>query len=524
MADLEKLIVSLQADLKQYEAQLAKAQSISTSRLRAIERQAQASANRMEGAFGRVGASIKAGILGALTIGTFKQLADVIQSNIKYIADLAEEAQKAGISVENLQRLIYAGAQAGLKQEQVVAIFAKFNRTLDEARAKGMKVGDTVEEFLKVADAVKGAGDAAAAGGIAFKNFGKQGTEALPLLLQGSQAITKSMGEAKIATDALVTAADEFYDKWAATLANWGNLFAAEITKAAVSLDNAFTAANEKTISQLELRRDELVNNLDKLRNNLTGGFFNAGAIQSAEDELADITERLKFLKMAAKDAGTTPPLGEKTPGEATATPKAVASSVKEITDRVGDMNTEIAKTPDPNVEAWVTAMNDLRDAFKDSFADLAVAAGDGKIKLQEVMSVVESLRDKLIRMAAEKIFEIIFGSTDTGGGLIEGLLQGRASGGHVNKGQPYMVGEQGRELFVPSSSGKIIPGGSASGAAPIINIVNQGNIETTQRTSNAGGRTVTEIINRAIENRFPDLLNRNAPLIGARPIAKRTS
>jgi hypothetical protein len=37
-----------------------------------------------------------------------------------------------------------------------------------------------------------------------------------------------------------------------------------------------------------------------------------------------------------------------------------------------------------------------------------------------------------------------------------------RAAGGPVTSGQPYMVGERGPELFVPSTSGGIVPNGRA--------------------------------------------------------------
>ena len=33
-----------------------------------------------------------------------------------------------------------------------------------------------------------------------------------------------------------------------------------------------------------------------------------------------------------------------------------------------------------------------------------------------------------------------------------------RAGGGPVQEGKPYVVGEQGRELFVPQGAGKIVP------------------------------------------------------------------
>jgi hypothetical protein len=44
--------------------------------------------------------------------------------------------------------------------------------------------------------------------------------------------------------------------------------------------------------------------------------------------------------------------------------------------------------------------------------------------------------------------------------GEVGDFLKGKASGGPVLKGQPYMVGERGPELFVPRTGGAIIPAG----------------------------------------------------------------
>jgi hypothetical protein len=55
-----------------------------------------------------------------------------------------------------------------------------------------------------------------------------------------------------------------------------------------------------------------------------------------------------------------------------------------------------------------------------------------------------------------------------------EGSLPRRAAGGPVSAGQPYLVGEQGMEVFVPSSGGYIVPnhgldnGSGGSGATHI--------------------------------------------------------
>ena len=43
-----------------------------------------------------------------------------------------------------------------------------------------------------------------------------------------------------------------------------------------------------------------------------------------------------------------------------------------------------------------------------------------------------------------------------------------RQGGGSVNKNQPYMVGENGAEMFVPSGSGKIVPNNQMGGGQPV--------------------------------------------------------
>jgi hypothetical protein len=53
------------------------------------------------------------------------------------------------------------------------------------------------------------------------------------------------------------------------------------------------------------------------------------------------------------------------------------------------------------------------------------------------------------------------------GGSLMRGLF-GRASGGRVTGGSPYMVGERGPELFVPGSTGGIISNGGLAGSGSV--------------------------------------------------------
>ena len=93
-----------------------------------------------------------------------------------------------------------------------------------------------------------------------------------------------------------------------------------------------------------------------------------------------------------------------------------------------------------------------------------------------------------------------------TGGGsnLFQGGYGGaRASGGSVQKGQPYMVGERGAELFVPNQSGQIQQSARGGGGSTTVNF----NINTVDASGfdellvrNRG--TITALINNAVNER----------------------
>lgn len=65
-----------------------------------------------------------------------------------------------------------------------------------------------------------------------------------------------------------------------------------------------------------------------------------------------------------------------------------------------------------------------------------------------------------------------------------------RAAGGSVSAGTPYIVGERGAELFVPSSNGAIVPNGGMGGT---INITVNGAID-----AEGTARTIVDVLNRS--------------------------
>jgi hypothetical protein len=107
----------------------------------------------------------------------------------------------------------------------------------------------------------------------------------------------------------------------------------------------------------------------------------------------------------------------------------------------------------------------------------LARAARAGKLEFADLAKVAgKALGD--IAAAALKVDVSGAGNGSGNGGGFAGLLSGvvsaalgapgRATGGPVSPGRPYVVGEQGPELFVPTSAGRIETGGPGRGPVSV--------------------------------------------------------
>jgi hypothetical protein len=94
--------------------------------------------------------------------------------------------------------------------------------------------------------------------------------------------------------------------------------------------------------------------------------------------------------------------------------------------------------------EGFVKAGTMLEDA-------LATAIATGK---SDFSALGDHIRQVLAKALVQKFIT----------GPIMGLFQGLASGGPAKAGQPYIVGEEGPELFVPKQSGVVLPNSALRG------------------------------------------------------------
>lgn len=176
--------------------------------------------------------------------------------------------------------------------------------------------------------------------------------------------------------------------------------------------------------------------------------------------EVAEGTEEQRQLEAALRDAAQTT--------QSLRTPTEVyADEIERLTEHLeaGRISQE---TFSRGVEAAAKALEEsgekaqeVGDEFGsvaargiDAFADFATGA-EAAIS-DFVKQAIRDLARLAVRMAAVRLIGSVI--PGAGGVLALGGIPGRASGGPVTRGQPYIVGERGPELFVPPQSGGIVP------------------------------------------------------------------
>lgn len=134
------------------------------------------------------------------------------------------------------------------------------------------------------------------------------------------------------------------------------------------------------------------------------------------------------------------------------------------------ELNKEIRDLTADRIQAQLEAQAERIAEIGDAFEYLGHAAFQGGEAFERALA---DMAQSLALSGLRNIFEGLLTNLAGGSGFLGTLISGRAAGGPVAAGTPYVVGEKGPELFVPRASGTIIPNAVASsgGGSMVLNM-----------------------------------------------------
>lgn len=229
----------------------------------------------------------------------------------------------------------------------------------------------------------------------------------------------------------------------------------------------------------------EMIKMLTDARNSLKGTGIELPKINDA-----DFLEKMQAIAVTLMDTSTE--LGSDAPFAVNF--KNIIDMLKNGKSAIGEMDFSVF-TPKENDVTKLTQFKDiLKDLtgnipeLKDSIKDITRNAMDGftqsftdaitgaKSFSDSIKSLAKSVVDSLIKMLVQfyitkPLFDALgssFGGSSTGTSPVVATNTG-SYGGTVSAGQPTIVGERGRELFIPNSNGAIVSSDNLGGGAGVV-------------------------------------------------------
>jgi len=223
------------------------------------------------------------------------------------------------------------------------------------------------------------------------------------------------------------------------------------------------------------------------------------------------VKEKEKVVELTAREKGIIENSKQQLTGFEHVLRQINSERLKELQDKFANVQTIIAQGINDGITKMsqglarsIVFAKDIGETFKNMARTLLANVLSALIEIV-ARKGVELAIEKLITKEHEKRNRM---KHHFGGGsilsAIGGFFSGRASGGSVQKGQPYVIGENGAELFIPNQSGQITQSarGTDRGATTVnfnINTLDASGFEDLLVRSRG---TITSIINNAVNER----------------------
>jgi len=435
------------------------------------------------------------------------------------IDDLAKASSRLGMTVNELQSLQFAAGQTGASAEELEKGLTRFNRSISEAstgigtglrsfKALGIEVTDAAgnlrptNELLNLtADRLTKIKDPADRVRIAFDLFGRSGVNLINTLQGGSGEMNKLREEFNKFTVELTEenakATEDANDRFAKigeTFASIGRKITSFLLPKLADLTEFFTKwlliGIASSISAFRDFVNFFIDGYNQIAKNVKfldvipeadmfkGFEARIRGIADAYDELNKEGAQVPRVVVQQSDAFDEAALGFERAEEAA---KKAKEAVTGVSFSVNNSKTglqqfaEMARNTSQQLDGLaVRGLNRLEDSLlgvmqgtmsvKDAFKSMAASI------ISDLMRIF--IQQQITGVLAGALGGLFGGGSYGGGAGTAGVkyFSPRAAGGPVSKNSPYMVGERGRELFVPNQSGSIVPNHQLGGGGVVVN------------------------------------------------------
>lgn len=403
------------------------------------------------------------------------------------IDDIAKQSARLGITVAELQSLQFAASQTGTGAEELKKGFERFNKSISEAstgigtgmrafEALGVEVTNadgtlrsTDDVLNDVADGLAQTKNPADRLRIAMDLFGRSGAGMVNMLQGGSEQLKATREEFSKLTLELtgpqaeaVENANDMFDRLSRTFVSIGHQITAVLLPAFANIAKFLT--------------QKLLNGLARVID-VFSWFIDT-----------DLPDRLREISKGYDEVG-------------------------EVVEGLNEPVTVVAEGFERQETALQKAIQSLKDyaeAAKEVKANLATAALEGVKTLENALvdviagakSAKEAFKD-MARSIINDLIRIMIQRSITGPlanaiGNLPFFGGGKAIGGPVQRGAPYLVGERGPELFMPSASGAIVPTKDLAAAGSGVTINQNINVST----------GVQQTVRNEIQSMLPQIAN----------------
>ena len=348
-----------------------------------------------------------------------------------------------------------------------------FGDNAEIAKHKALEFGEALGgAFYRSAEEMEAAKQAAEEMAAAYEEAGRRMGEAFSGFLDDPKTLP-NFGD----MDSMNAMAFDMAQAFGMTVEQIGNI---GIALGEVTPDMAEAAAKAVIFQEAlgSLMGQFAAGNLD------TSGFMAAydGLIQEMQNKsLVEIQVQFKQMENPARELWAGLPMEERVkPVEVpvTFTPEQAAlNTALGLIDGIPDEDTKIIKF-DAEYAAVTPAATEA--------ITTAINAIDGTVTFIPESGEVDAKIGVLNESRLTVYVDFVTGSTPE--------IPGRASGGRVERGNAYIVGEYRPELFIPDSDGRIVPstGGRSGGGVTINNYITGGDTATVER---AMRRTADDVV-----------------------------